>query len=355
MNEFSLTEAVVYQHEALRIVVKKTANSAAVTLLKRTVYGSNGIRYQHTGHSNKINQLNNPFFFHLFKNEDLVGVYCLDERPIAGFDGQPVAGFYGRYLSIDAPQQGKGYGRLLKLQAVNYIKSKAKKPLVFYSYIEEQNTRSLRISNREGFTAAAILKTFVFRRYSPKIDSRFARLLAADKPILLAELRSFYATHQLTTFAKIGYQNNYFVLKEGNEILAGVQAIPVCWNFSSMPGASGWMMMHVLPIFSATRRFFNPHQYAFLALEGIYLSKGQEELLPILLESTLAHFGYHSALLQIDTKDPINTLLANSTQMGLLSGFQKNILTHVMVLEVPEAQRLFKRDQPVYVSSFDFT
>ncbi|MBD2752146.1 GNAT family N-acetyltransferase [Spirosoma validum] len=348
-------EALIYQQQSVRIVVKKMADAAAIDLLKRTVYGTNGIQYQHTGHEAKIHQLANPFFFHLFSNKELIGIYCLDERKINVSGDSIISGFYGRYLSITETQQGKGYGRLLKVEAVRYVETHVATSCIFYSYIEEKNARSLRISEREGFTSITTLRTFVFRRYSPKLDSRFTRLPNSDKATLLTKLRRFYETYSLTTFAYISYQNNYFVLKEGDEIIAGVQANPVCWKFSAMPGLSGWVMMNMLPLSSVTRRFFDPANYQFVTLEGIYLKEGREDVFSVLLESVLAHVNCHSALLQIDTKDPLNKLLTDSKRMGPLSGFQKNITTHVMVKTSSDEPVLINPDAPVYVSSFDFS
>ena len=354
-GENQLQGVVIYQSGAVSILVKKVADPSAVDLLKRTVYGTNGVQYQHSGQEQKINQLQNPLFFHLFHDNTLAGIYCLDERKINISAEVAVSGFYGRYLSVAGNYQGKGYGRLVKVEAVRYVENHLNTPCIFYAYIEEKNTRSLRISASEGFTSIATLKTFVFRRYSPKIDFRFTRLAGLEKTALITRLKHYYRNHVFTTFTKIGYQDNYFVLKENNEIIAGVQANPVCWNFSSMPGNVGWLMMHIFPLFSVTRRFFNPKQYQFVALEGIYFKEGYEDGFAVLLESVLAHFGYHSALLQIDINDPLNTLLTDPKAMGRLSGFQKNINTHVMVKTMPPEKAITIHEQPIYVSSFDFT
>lgn len=354
-RKFLMEPVVIYQQNPVRIEVKQSADPAAVNLLKRTVYGTNGVQYQHTGQENKVRLLNNPFFFHLFHHDNLIGIYCLDERPVNLPGDLTVQGFYGRYLSVAPDQQHKGYGRLLKAEAVRYVETHAKASYLLYSYIEEKNVRSLRLSEREGFTSVARVNTFIFRRYAPVTDPRFACLADADKAGLLTQLERFYGSHALTTFSRIGFQNNYFVLKEEDETIAGVQANPVRWNFSNMPGFSGWLMMHVAPLTSITRRFFNPNQYQFAALEGIYWKPGREAVVPVLLESVLACFGFHSALLEVDTRDPLNALLMDAKKMGRLSGFQSGIITHVMVKASSPELLLAITEKPVYVSSFDFS
>ncbi|MFD2569481.1 GNAT family N-acetyltransferase [Spirosoma soli] len=333
--------------------MKREADPAAVALLQRTVYGTRGIRYQHTGQELKVTQLNDPHFFHLYERETLVGLYCLDQRPLTMSD-VAVRGFYGRYLTVDNAHAGKGYGRLLKQYAVTYVETHYPPPLLFYSYIEEKNTRSLRISEKEGFQSSRVLKTFVFRRYAPQADPRFSQLNPSEKENLLTRLTSFYQNFHLTTFARIGFQNNYFVLKEGDEIIAGVQANVVRWKFMNMPGAGGWVMMNLLPLVSATRRFFDPSNYTFAVLEGLYYKGEREESVYVLLESVLAHFGLYTALLQIDPQAPYAALFSRPG-MGRLSGYQKGVSTHVMIKPVGLTDAQIQSNLPVYVSAFDFS
>lgn len=342
---------IIYQQNDLMIVVKHVADPTAIALLKRTLYGTKGIRYQQTGQEDKISRLLKPLFFQLYQKEKLIGMYCLDERPIS-VASNPATGFYGRYLAVDESHKGLGYGHLLKQEAIQYVESHTDGAILFYSYIEEKNTHSLAISKKQGFHSAAVLKTFIFRRHSPQTDPRFTRLEPSESDDLLRLLNDRYQGYSLKTLAHIGYQSSYFVLKEKGEIVAGIQANPVCWRFSHMPGASGWLMMNLLPLVSVTRRYFNPTNYRFIVPEGLYLKKGRESLLQVLLESVLAHFGLHSALFQIDEKDSV-ILLLTQRESGLLSGFQP-VKTHVMIKIRGLPDESLPTGLPVYVSSFDF-
>lgn len=343
---------IIYQVGDLVIEVRHVPDQSAIDLLKRTVYGTAGVRYQQTGQQAKASHLRKPHFFYLYQQRQLIGLYCLDERAIPLVSGH-VAGFYGRYLAIDDSQKGNGYGQLLKREAVSYVERHATGPVLFYSYIEEKNTRSLAISQKQGFHSVATLRTFIFRRHSPEVDSRFERLNQSELSTMVALLDNAYRGYRFKTFAHIGYQSNYFVLKEGNELVAGIQANPVCWRFKQMPGVGGWVTMNLLPLTSLTRRYFDPVQYRFLVPEGLYLKQGREDLLYVLLESTLAHFGLHSILFQVDEKDPLTALLARR-ESGLLSGFQP-VRTHVMVKASGIPNEQLPANSPVYVSSFDFS
>ena len=89
-------------------------------------------------------------------------------------------------------------------------------------------------------------------------------------------------------------------------------------------------------------------------LEGIYLRADRADLLPILLESVLAHFGLNSAMWQLDEKDPHVSLLQQA-KMGHFSGFEKGVKIHVMLKQVNMAALNPSAHAPYYVSCFDYS
>ncbi|GAB4039322.1 GNAT family N-acetyltransferase [Spirosoma gilvum] len=348
----SQPEVEIYRNGESIITTSGTIDPAAIDLLKRTIYGTKGIRYQHTNQESKLHDLANPLFFHLRQAGQLIGTYCLDERTL-DMGSVQTTGFYGRYLAVDEAHSGKGYGRLLKQQAVAYVEQQTPSPFLFYSFIEGKNARSIAISQKEGFRSVATLKTYFFRRYSPIQDKRFGQATAADLQQMQPLLKQFYQSYRFKTFAHIGYQHQYFVLKEQGKIVAGVQANPVTWRFYKMPGAMGLVLMNLVPLFSVSRRFFNPAHNEFVVLEGMYFQKGRPELLPVLLESVLAHYGLHSAMCEIDQSDPLVAQLLHLS-MGSLSGFEKDVNTHVLVKSIGLPEQVLASKSPVYVSCFDY-
>lgn len=348
----SKPEVEIYRNGESIITAGGTIDPIAIDLLKRTIYGTKGVRYQHTNQETKIHDLPKPLFFHLRQAGQLIGTYCLDERTLE-LGSTQTTGFYGRYLAVEETHSGNGYGRLLKQQAVAYVEQHTPSPFLFYSYIEGKNARSMAISKKEGFTSGATLKTYFFRRYSPVQDQRFSQATASDLRQIQPLLSQFYRSHRFQTFAHIGYQDQYFVVKEQGQIVAGVQANPVCWRFYQMAGLRGWALMNLIPLFSASRRFFNPAQNEFVVLEGMYYQKGRPDLLPVLLESVLAHYGLHSAMCEIDQQDPLVEQLRHPS-MGLLSGFEKDVKTHVLMKPIGLPEQGFDTKAPVYVSCFDY-
>jgi GNAT superfamily N-acetyltransferase len=357
MNKLSESEDtpehIILQNADLRLTVSSVPDPAALDLLKRTIYGTTGIRYQHTNQLTKAKDLKDPLFFQLWRSGQLVGLYCLDRR-MTDLSTEPVLGFYGRYLTVDQAHAEQGYGRLLKQQAIAYVEETTSSPFLFYSYIEGKNARSVNISEKEGFASITRLNTYFFRRLWPQKDKRVEPATAAQLEQIQILLSRYYAKYSLKSFANIGYQGNYFVLAESGQIVAGIQANPVCWRIMQMPSKWGDLFISVAPHVPLVRRLFNPDEFAFAALEGLYLAKGREDLLPVLLESVLAQTGLYSAMWQIDERDPNMTLL-ETLDMGIMSRFEAGVKTHVFVKAVGLPKGWMGANNPVYTSSFDYS
>jgi hypothetical protein len=347
---------IIYQNEGLLLTVNRSYSEETVLLLKKTIYGTSGPRYQHTGQENKLPYITDPYFFELWKDSILIGTYCLSGRIIQIGSGE-IKSYYGRYLAVDTNYAGKGFGNLLKLEAVKYIEQRCNKPHIFYSYLEESNERSVKISRKNGFVSIANLEALIFSRLNPKMEKGFSQLEENEKVLMLQLLHNTYSNHTFVHFNGVFYQQNYFVLKEKGEIIAGIQANPVLWRMVDMPGTSGKFILKVLPHLPIVRRLINPKNYEFVALEAAYLKHGYEDRLILLIESVLHLFGFTSALILLDVHSPINQILKNSGKLGLLQSLKKNIYTQVMVK--PNAVTLDQvkkfSSQPLYVSAFDFS
>lgn len=246
---------------------------------------------------------------------------------------------------------------MLKQQAVQYLERTRPQPQLFYSYVEANNTRSLQISRSAGFEVLGQLEAFAFGRFYPRANPRVTQLPAEARPQLLAQLATAYQGHTLVHFDQVQQEHPYFVLREKGVIVAGVQAHPMQWRITHMPGLSGWLLLHVLPYLPVLSRLLNPERYAFAALEAVYVQPGHESALFALLESVLAHFGLTSALLMLDVRDPLSTLLHHSGKLGVLQALKQPVYTQVLGklngLTLP--QLLGTPPRPLYASAFDYT
>ena len=352
LKRIIVKKSIIFREGDITISVDKSIDDSIVDLLKATIYGTSGPKYQHTGQEIKLQNLKNPLFFNLRNQDETIGFYCLCEREIR-VNLENYLGYYGRYLAVDEIYQGKGYGKLLKKIAVEYVEANSISPSILYSYIEENNTRSLNVSQKLGFISITTLCTIIFSRLYPKADDRITRIEENELPELLQKLESQNAHIIFRTFENINYQNNYFVLKESGKIVAGLQANPTRWKIIEMEGIRGEILLKVLPHIPILKKLINPEKYDFLAVEGIFIALDSEDYLYSLLEGVLHHFSMTSALIDLDSKSSILKLFKERGNLGLLNTVKNDVKTHVMT-------KSFNCKTPIphgeaYVSSFDFT
>lgn len=339
----------IYKSDNIRISVSTTANLEAVKLLENTIFGNKGIKYQHTSLTTTIEALKNPLFFYLYFDNELIGFYCLCKR-IINSRKTSIDTFYGRYLTISPTYSEKGFGKILKREAVKYVENLSLKSVIFYSYIEQNNVHSLNISQKENFITAGLINSFVFFRFFPKKNKSVQKLSKDKIPEMKELLKNYYNEHGLVVLENIGYKENYFVLKYNNEIIAGVQANPVLWHIVKMDGLLGKLLKYISKVPFVNRIIRT--NYEFLAIEGIYIKEEyfDNDTLYKLLEATLVHFNLNTILMQLDFHSPLAKKLNKDKKLGLVNKLNKPVTTHVMVKSHEDVQPI----SPIYISSFDF-
>jgi hypothetical protein len=120
-----------------------------------------------------------------------------------------------------------------------------------------------------------------------------------------------------------------------------------------MAGMGGKILLNALPYIPILKRLINPQKHDFIAIEGIFIETGADELLYPLIEGVLHHFSVTSTLIELDSKSSILEIFKKKQNLGLLNVFKNEIKTHVMI-------KSFNNKTPIpqgeaYVSSFDFT
>lgn len=352
MNAINIGDnPVIYQEGRFRINVTSLPAPGAIELLQLTCYGTSGIRYQQTGQTEKLADIGKAIYFHLYDESRLVGFFCLDPRDIT-FLGAHIDGYYGRYFAIAPEYQGLSLGSRLIEEVTRFIRTRIHGPSMIYVYVESRNTRSVNCFTNNGYRQVSHCKTFVFRRMFPR--RVYQVVSCADDQ--LDEVRESIADAcrgaQFLTTKRIGYRENYFLCFDQDRLVGGLQANPVTWRFQSMPGISGRMMMHLLPLVPIANRLFQP-EYQFLAVDSVHLLQGQKAEVPAMLESVLAYTGAYSMILQSDTTFR-RTLDGNDA--GAISGYQHGVSTGIYCLPIhfPDGDWVFD-DSECFISSFDFT
>ncbi len=364
-----------------RLELKKvdSINEDITALLEKTVQGSEGgMRWTIHNISEKAGAYGDSLYFlALYKKSSLMGVVGLCRRKVLNC-GREYDSTYLRYLAIQSAFQTAGTpgGRGQRLSHVEegfkhnllsmfrgpghnpeHDHSQPESPHIMYAYIESKNERSKNLIHQAGYEYIRSFLTVAFSRFSPRSDRSVALLATEGQPEMSRLLAGQYADYCFYTDEFSFYRNRYYVKRKGNEIIAGVCAIPAEYRVVNIPGVWGWMIMKVLPATPFFRRLFNPGKFRYLVLGAIYCRKGYEDHLPDLFEAVCAEEGYHTALTWLDDHSELYETLRTNRRMGMLNRMlnAKPGLVYASFSGVTESEKEKFYDNPAYISGFDFS
>ena len=228
---------------------------------------------------------------------------------------------------------------------------------VMYAFIESMNERSKNLVHQAGYEYIRSFLTVAFSRFSPSHDIRVSLLTEADRPRMEDLLLEYYGQYSFFTTEYSFIGNKYYILKEDNEIIAGVCAIPTAFKVYDIPGVWGWVMMKVLPKTPFFRRLFRPGEFRYLVFDSIYCKEGHEKLLAPLFESACAAEGFHTGLTWLDDRSQLYDKIRTLVKMGSLNRMlnAKPGLVYSKFINLSEEEKEFFYDSPAYISGFDFS
>jgi hypothetical protein len=218
------------------------------------------------------------------------------------------------------------------------------------------NERSKNLVHQAGYDYIRSFLTVAFSRFSPGHDKRVARLEADERVKMRSLLREFYRNYSFFN-TDYSFTGTYYILKEGNEIIAGVNAIPSLYKVYDVPGIWGWVMMDILPKLPYFRRLFHPGEFRYLVFDSIYCKPGREDLLANLFESACAAEGYHTGLTWLDDRSELYDKIRTDVKMGVLNRMlnAKPGLVYARFINFSELDKEAFYNAPAYVSGFDFS
>jgi hypothetical protein len=196
-----------------------------------------------------------------------------------------------------------------------------------------------------------------FSRFSPKPDPRVLKLKEEEKEKMESLLLGYYRDYSFFSSEFSFFNDKYYVIKEGDEIIAGVSAIPSVYKVYDVPGIWGWVMMKVLPKVPYFRRLFRPGEFRYLVFDAIYCREGREAVLADLFESACAAEGFHTGLTWLDDRSHLYDRIRTGVRMGALNRMLNAkpglVYTKFLNLSQEEKERFY--DAPAYISGFDFS
>jgi GNAT superfamily N-acetyltransferase len=346
---------VIFEDKLRNLLIRRNSayDAAFLALLERTIWGSGGLRYTINNLSEILNRIRHPHFLSLEKNGRLIGALTLIHKTNR-LGAKDYPAFYAYGLAIEATERGKGYGTLLSGQALNYGLSRLQERGIYYGYVEAANTRSLRTLQKVGRKSLGQYHSLVVSRLCPKDLGGVEKLKGSQRGRLIQLLDEQYANHALTDFEQSIKTEDYYVVMQGGEIIAGLQCERNHLTIKHLPGAGGVLLLKILPRIPFFRRRFPRGNYHFLTLGNIYLREGKERDLSTLIEAVLAKHQFNFGMIYLDRSSPTYQRLKKAGKFGVVNAMV-TVPVHVMAyLKGFTANELAGiRRQPLFMSIMD--
>ena len=367
--------------EGLEVRISDYANQGILEILNHSVQGSEGgLRFQLQNVASRIAAYNDQIrFVSLYKKNQIMGTVGSCYR-LTGQGKLRYPSSYLRYLAFQSTYQSeiiwekkrkavikpekddsfkqKTLEIFSKPHLLDYKKTEEGEKHIMYAFLESMNERSKNLVSQAGYEYIRSFLTVAFSRFSPKPDKRVSRIiLPEEKKKMESLLLDYYRDYSFFSTDYAFYGDKYYVLKEGNEIIAGVNAIPSVYKIYDMPGIWGWVIMKILPGAPWFKRLFHPEEFRHLVFDAIYCRKGREKDLAVLFESVCAAEGYYTGLTWLDDRSELYDSLRSGVKMGALNRMlnAKPGLVYTRFINLTDEEKECFYDAPAYISGFDFS
>ena len=374
-------ERSLFTHSGLDVRVSDYGSEGILDILNHAVQGSEGgLRFQLRNIAARIAAYKDQIrFISLYKKSQVTGTVGSCYR-VTGQGNLRYPSSYIRYLAFQSTYQAdvstrrkkraviksdkdfsfkqKTLELFSKPELLGYDNIRKNDKHIMYALIESMNERSKNLVNQAGYEYIRSFLTVAFSRFSPKPDKRVELISTSqEKSRMESKLRDYYRNHSFfhTDFAFYG--DKYYVLKEGDETIAGVCAIPSSYTIYEMPGIWGWVIMKLLPKTPYFKRLIHPEEFRYLVFDAIYCKPGREKSLADLFESVCATEGYNTGLTWLDDRSILFDKLRSGVRMGALNRMlnAKPGLVYARFINLNEIEKEYFYDAPAYISGFDFS
>ena len=373
-------ERKVFDYKELEVRVSDYANQGILDILNHAIQGSEGgLRFSLQNIAPRIAAYRDQIrFVSIYKKNQVTGTVGSCFR-IAGQGKLKYPASYLRYLAFQTTYQSDLNWRerrkalkkpdkddIFKKQTLEIFSKpylldlkgvREEDKHIMYAFIESKNERSKNLVSQAGYEYIRSFLTVAFSRFSPKPDHRVRKLHEEEKAEMELLLLEYYKDYSFFSTDYSFYDNRYYILKEGAEIIAGVSAIPSVYKVYDIPGIWGWVIMKVLPKTPFLRRLFRPGEFRYLVFDAIYCKKGRENLLGSLFESACAAEGFNRALTWLDDRSYLFDKVRTTVRMGALNRMlnAKPGLVYTRFINMLQEVKDYFYDARAYISGFDFS
>ena len=373
-------EKKVSDYTGLEVRVSDYANEGILDILNHAVQGSEGgLRFSLQNIAPRIAAYKDQIrFVSLYKKNQITGTVGSCFR-VSGQGNLRYPTSYLRYLAFQSTFQTESGWRKRKRPIIKHEKDDSFKQKtleifskphlldlnnvfegdkhIMYAFVESNNERSKNLVHQAGYEYIRSFLTVAFSRFSPKRDQRVVKMRDEEKAKMESLLLEYYKGYSFFSTDYSFFDNKYYILKEGEEIIAGVNAIPSVYKVYDVPGIWGWVMMKVLPKTPYFRRLFRPGEFRYLVFDAIFCKKDREDQLAKLFESACASEGFHTGLTWLDDHSQLYEKIRTGVRMGAINRMlnAKPGLVYSRFINLSEKEKENFYNAPAYISGFDFS
>ncbi len=336
-----------------------------------------GLQYHQTTAVDKLKRIDNCYFLFLRRAGVMLGSigYVLRE---AHTGDRTHKTWLIRYFSMKAPMRTKKKGKVKKrpienrgfsllkdithifhenLERLRDFDMKETPQAVCTGLVEKGNDRSRNFAEIGGYKKIGSVDTFMFSRLRARKNIKVEQLPENEQAEMRKVLREFYKDHALYHDDYIFFNNDYYVLRENGEIIAGLQANREKWEIQTIGNKFLDMLFNFVSKFPIVKKRISYEEMRFLGIEGMYYKPGREASLYKLLEGVLTLKEYYLALLVMDVRSPEHKLFMTRKKLGPINAvvgtFEADL--YARFYSFPEEEEREIIDRPVYFSIYDNT
>lgn len=369
---------VLLTYHDLTVEAESRPGEEILKHMHQTVMGQpGGLRYHHTNLEDRLISGEEDYFMYLRKSGKMLGSVGFCGRPsVTG--GMSHDSWLIRYFSIKAPMRTVPKKRMEK----NDLKDDQKRSSVLgrfmlpvmaepsqlrdgiqdtdqasiiYAIIDQTNLRSMNFSTQMGLETVGSMAGFSFSRLRPRKSARIEQVEEGEREAILNQIREHYKDFTLFYSSSIFKSDDYYMIKEGGRMVAGVQTYPIDWKIVDYGSPMANYLVKLLTRIPWVSKRIPPDTVSFLALDAVYCEPGQEDVLYELIEGVLERSGNYIAMLMADLESDLYAIFRDRKKLGLLHKIIGTFYADVRVRfnHMPEEvkQQFFK--QPTYIPTYD--
>ncbi len=342
--------------EGITVTRERGISAEVKAFLESIAWGSEGAVYERHDITERLLSLPDPYLILLRDEEGRIAGTAVFNKRYGQVGNTRLPFYYVGFFASSPHIRGRGLIKRFGSKFMSSIREGNDEPAVYMGVIERGNHSSYQVALGAGYHEVARLKTVGFSRFFPRHSESLQPLRAADRPRMLQLLEEFYSHHVLYHTSHLFHKDNYYTLEKEGQILAGAQIYFGRWVMRKMGGPLGPFLLKVLPVLPLLRRLYNPSDFRFLTVEGLYHAPGREDALYELLEGLLHRFQHHTALIWLDERSPLYQMLLQRKNLGLVHHFTKDADARIVACysHLTDEQQALLNQRPWYTTGFDY-